>query len=45
MKEMVKSKGIVAFIIFILGVTYFNASTISHLEQTTETENLVVMNH
>lgn len=44
MKEMIKSKGMVAFIIFILGVSYLNAMGFQNLEQTEDKDTMIVLN-
>ncbi len=33
MKEIMKSKGMIGFIIFILGITYLNAGTFHYMEE------------
>ncbi|MFV0250009.1 MAG: hypothetical protein ACK5HP_03120 [Bacilli bacterium] len=42
MKEMFRSKTMISFIIFVLGVTYFNAVQMETLE-TNNIENEIVM--
>ena len=46
MKEIMKSKIMVAFMVFVLGITYLDSMNARRLEQTSQAEekNLVVMN-
>lgn len=46
MKEIVKSKFMVGFIVFVLGITYVDSVNVRRMEQVrvSDTENLVVMN-
>lgn len=46
MKEVLKSKIMVGFIVFVLGITYFDSINVKRLEQETAKDNqdLIVMN-
>lgn len=46
MKEIVKSKFMVGFIVLVLGITYVDSMNVKRMEQVnvSDTENLVVMN-
>lgn len=46
MKEIVKSKFMVGFIVFVLGITYVDSVNVRRMEQVrvSDTENLVVVN-
>jgi hypothetical protein len=46
MKEIMKSKIMVGFMVFVLGITYLDSMNARRLEQTSQAEekNLVVMN-
>jgi len=45
MKEMIKSKGMVCFILFILGVSYFNTSNINKIEKTNLNTDKLICNN
>lgn len=46
MKEIIKSKVMVGFIVFVLGITYIDSMNVKRLEQETNSINqdLIVMN-
>lgn len=46
MKEIIKSKFMVGFIVLVLGITYVDSINVKRMEQVniSDTENLVVMN-
>lgn len=46
MKEILKSKVMVGFIVFVLGITYIDSMNVKRLEQETPKDNkdLIVMN-
>lgn len=42
MKEMLKSKFIILFVVFMLGVTYFNSLGLEKLNNQVQTEELIL---
>ena len=44
MKEMVKSKYMMGFVVFILGVSYFNSLNVSNLDTQKVNDKEIIMN-
>lgn len=44
MKEILHSKVMIGFILFVLGFTYVNSTQMQNLEESTPTPDLIVMN-
>lgn len=44
MKEILHSKVMIGFILFVLGFTYVNSTQMQALEESTPTPDLIVMN-
>lgn len=44
MKEILHSKVMIGFILFVLGFTYVNSTQMQTLEESTPTPDLIVMN-